>query len=619
MAELIIATVALGSMYVISNHSPPEDKPLQNRSNKTLPLEGYENMGKPQNTLHTVNPPAPQQPRFPAPENYPVAADRVADSNINKYRNPNQTTDKYFDNTVYERIEKTNPPGDVGSGVLPTMSLTGDIIDKSHFKHNNMQPFFGAKIKGATVSANVQESVLDNMQGQGSQMRRKQAQAPLFKPHANLQYANGAPNASDFLQSRVNPSMRMANVKPWEEVQVAPGLNKGYNAAGGAGFNSGMESRDSWLPKTVNELRVDTNPKMTFGLDGHQGPANAYIKESANTNTQGKIEKNKPDTYYTVGAERWFTTTGLEKGQTARGREVLQHVNRPTTTCEYFGAGDAEGEAGYVPGEYAQSRRPELPCTDITNAGAAGMHAPTASDHGAKSYQNLPNNRSTTRQAEEFGGVGGMLKAMVAPLLDVMRPSRKEDTVGNLRPTGNAASTVPQQPIYNPADRTRTTIRETTEGKLDNNHLNINSQIDRGSGAYLVSKQQPVTVQRDTTNCSYDGAAGPAVYGGNQVYDAAYRQRNNVNKGYKNRPNQGGTQIFNQTDNIQIDKRDCDRNNNRLWAPSATQQHIPSTDTYGKVNAPQYYDECKGCERIAPDILTAFKDNPYTQSLQSWA
>ena len=64
-----------------------------------------------------------------------------------------------------------------------------------------------------------------------------------------------------------------------------------------------MESRDSWLPKTVNELRVDTNPKMTFGLDGHQGPANAHIKEAANTNTQGRVEKNKPDTYYTVGDE----------------------------------------------------------------------------------------------------------------------------------------------------------------------------------------------------------------------------------------------------------------------------------------------------------------------------
>ena len=42
-------------------------------------------------------------------------------------------------------------------------------------------------------------------------------------------------------------------------------------------------------------------------------------------------------------------------------------------------------------------------------------------------------------------------------------------------------------------------------------------------------------------------------------------------------------------------------------------------DTYGKINTPQYYDQCQGCERISPDILTAFKKNPYTQSLQSWA
>ena len=56
-----------------------------------------------------------------------------------------------------------------------------------------------------------------------------------------------------------------------------------------------------------------------------------------------------------------------------------------------------------------------------------------------------------------------------------------------------------------------------------------------------------------------------------------------------------------------------------MWAPSAAPQFIPSAETYGKMNAPQYYDECKNCDRIAPDILTAFKDNPYTQSLQSWA
>ena len=55
-----------------------------------------------------------------------------------------------------------------------------------------------------------------------------------------------------------------------------------------------------------------------------------------------------------------------------------------------------------------------------------------------------------------------------------------------------------------------------------------------------------------------------------------------------------------------------------MWAPSSMSQHIPSTQTYGKMNVPQY-NNGKEMERIEPDILTAFKDNPYTQSLQSWA
>jgi hypothetical protein len=39
-------------------------------------------------------------------------------------------------------------------------------------------------------------------------------------------------------------------------------------------------------------------------------------------------------------------------------------------------------------------------------------------------------------------------------------------------------------------------------------------------------------------------------------------------------------------------------------------------ENYGKINVPQYYNECQiGCDRIQPDILDAFRNNPYTQSL----
>ena len=106
---------------------------------------------------------------------------------------------------------------------------------------------------------------------------------------------------------------------------------------------------------------------------------------------------------------------------------------------------------------------------------------------------------------------------------------------------------------------------------------------------------------------------------GDKSYYAAYQQTANPSKTelLKTHANQGGTQIFNQRDNIHIDRVDADRNNNRQFVPSGMPQAIPTANTYGKINMPQYYNQCQGCERIAPDILDAFKKNPYTHSLHS--
>jgi hypothetical protein len=492
------------------------------------------------------------------------------------------------------------------------------------------------------------------MQGTGSQQFKKKEVAPLFKPQENVEWSFGMPNQSDFYQSRMNPSMRMANIKPWEEQQVAPGLDQGYTVDGALGFNSGMGARDKWLDRNVDELRVKTNPKVSYGLQGHEGPAGSLIKDRG---IIGTVEKHLPDTYYHKTPDRWLTTTGIEKAQTSRGIELLHNVNRTSTTQEYFGTmgNSADGEAGYAPQNFRPSNRTETANDIIAAPSIAGKNPATTGDFGRQGYNFLPTNRTTTC-TEEVGIVGGFVKAVVAPLLDILRPTRKENVVGNARQYENAKSMVPSGSVYNPADRTKTTNREMTEGKLDNNHLNINGQSQNSDGylvskqqaiqnnrdttsvsyvgnsmgivqngdAYLVSDQTPINNNRDTTTTSYTGSSGG--YGtqqGPRTYNAEYNQHNNVNKTYMNRPNQGGTQMFNQTDNIKINKLDTDRDNNRLWVrgsgSSVTTVASPSIETYGMSQGRQTYNENIQCDRIQPDILTAFKQNPYTQSLQSWA
>ena len=69
---------------------------------------------------------------------------------------------------------------------------------------------------------------------------------------------------------------------------------------------------------------------------------------------------------------------------------------------------------------------------------------------------------------------------------------------------------------------------------------------------------------------------------------------------------------------MKIDRLDADRVNTRTSVMTNAPSSIPSMDMYGKMTMPQSYDENKLNERIQPDILNAFRQNPYTHSLQTY-
>jgi hypothetical protein len=197
--------------------------------------------------------------------------------------------------------------------------------------------------------------------------------------------------------------------------------------------------------------------------------------------------------------------------------------------------------------------------------------------------------------------------------MDIFKPTRKEESIHNVRIYGEATSCVPKSYVYNEKDATSTTIKETT---LYSPTFNINNQSD---GIYVNNYSQPDLTQRDTTSCEYYPSAGGASTAyGDMNYDAAYKQHNNDIKSstVMNRPNQGGTQIFNQQMNLTTIKNDADRFDGRVNpAYSSLSGLPPSVQTYGAVHMPQYYNECINCDRIQPEILNAFKNNPYTHSL----
>jgi hypothetical protein len=599
--EIVIPLIALGGMYVVSNQSNVN---CSKKDIKKIRTENFSNMGAKPNYLPNTNIP---------PQNFPVSNINQLVDTVQEYPNPNAATDKYFNQNLYE--QKVRNHVKVGNNPQNVHSLTGNYLNTEQFKHNNMVPFNGGKVKGRNYDMNIAESVLDNMIGSGSQVIKKIEQAPLFKPENNMQWTHGMPNQSDFYQSRVNPAMKNNNVKPFDSIMVGPGLDQGYGINGSNGYNSGMEARDKWLPKTVDQLRVDTNPKLEYELLNHEGPANSFIKTAPTAQMIGRVEKQRPDTFFINTQDRWLTTTGAEKGETLRPIQEMGVVRRNGNKVDYMGpAGAIDVKATTAPQNFEPSKRHEPFQGGVNHSSASGRGPHNDKDNFLRSHTNYENNRSTVKQPDTLrSGFSGAIGAVIAPLMDLLKPTRKDETINNVRIYGEAAPSVPKGYVYNPQDVTPTTIKETT---LYEQSFNINNQKE---GIYVNNYSSPDNTQRDTTSCEYYTAAGGYATGyGDMSYEAAYKQHNNDIKSQTimNRPNQGGTQIFNQQMHLSTIKSDSDRLDGRMNpAFSSISSLPPSTQTYGAIRAPQYYNECAGCDRIQPDILTAFKNNPYTHSL----
>ena len=612
--EIAVPLIALGGMYIISNQ---KNEDCTKKEIRKITQEKFTNMGIKTNLATR------ESERFGnylpntniPPQNFPVPNINQTVNTVQNYPNPNAATDKYFNQNLYEQNERRGVS--VGKNPQDIFSLTGNYLSSDQFKHNNMIPFNGGKVKGRTYDMNITESVLDNMIGSGSQTIKKIEQAPLFKPEENMQWAYGMPNQSDFYQSRVVPGMKNNNVKPFDTIMVGPGLDKGFGINGSNGYNSGMEARDKWLPKTVDELRVDTNPKLEYELLGHEGPADSFIKTAPTTQMLGRVEKQRPDTFFINTQDRWLTTTGSEKGETLRPIQEMGVVRRNDIPIDYMGpAGTTDVKATTAPQNYEPSKRHEVLEGMVNHSRAVGRGDHTDKENCLRSHTNYENNRSTIKQPDTMrSGFSGAIGAVIAPLMDILKPTRKDETINSVRVYGDVGTSVPKGYVYNPQDTTPTTIKETTLHTLN---FNINNQKD---GIYVNNYTAPDLTQRDTTSSEYFTAAGGyATAYGDMSYDAAYRQHNNDIKSQtiNNRPNQGGTQIFNQQMHVNCNKSDCDRLDGRVNpAFSRLSALPPSTQTYGAIHTPQYYNECAGCDRINPDILTAFKNNPYTHSLTS--
>jgi hypothetical protein len=600
--EVVVPLFALSSLYIINNQNKNKNESFVNKT-KEIPNTDIPNRNYPDQNVISVE------------------TDLTSKlSTTNRFENGGGVfTDKYFNPDTVARTVLQNSANDTTPKPQSSYySLTGEKVESNYFQHNNMVPFFGSNVRSNQKPGNSGESILDNYTGSGSQTITKKEIAPLFAPSENQQWAFGAPNNSDFFRSRVNPSMRMANVNPFEQEKVAPGLGLGYTNEGSGGFNSGMMMRDQWLDKNVDQLRVDNKPKPGGNmLYGHEGPADSMIKNISDSRHMGVLEKNRPERafnmYNSEGmSDRLMTTTGIQKGETLRSVTIDRETGRQNNTTDYIGNAKSNNGGEYVTGEYMPAHTIELGRIPLAPANANGRNFAVEEDFEMRAKTAYPNNRSTNVQENYFGMVSGGLHAAVAPLLDVLRPSRKENSIGNLRPYQNPGTRVSQSYVFNPADKLPTTMRETTE----NSKFHVNVDRNQRGGAYEVTQHQPVNNARtETGDFYYSGNAGAGERTRQmKSYEAEYNQRNNDIKSatVDGRLVPGNMKLMNGDVNMRVaTNRDNYLTNNRPISGSMRNPLTPDVNNMGKLHGSEELYQNIQLDRNNGDILTALKGNPY--------
>ena len=212
--------------------------------------------------------------------------------------------------------------------------------------HNNMVPFFGAN-RTQTTYSDGHESLLDKYTGMGAgTFFRKEEAGAFFEPEAGRGNPWKAQSETDFEQSRQVTSMAMKNVAPIDRVQVGPGVNDGYTNLPSGGFNQGLESREYQLPKTTDEVRIATKPKLTYHAD--PVPGARTVKEMG---LQAPVKKNKPDRFQILQKEdgsmpHLNTTTGQQMAAAIYPEFIMKSQNRPETAAQFMG-GLGKSTGGY--------------------------------------------------------------------------------------------------------------------------------------------------------------------------------------------------------------------------------------------------------------------------------
>ena len=509
-----------------------------------------------------------------------------------------------------------------GSGHQRMVSaLSGQEIDPADFKHNNMQPFFGGSVKqNMTASGNT--SKLDMFTGAGSTDIQKQEISPMFNTAIPFGQPFGNEANADFIRSRIVEPGRRNNEKAFEPTRVGAAVGEKGGITGKGGFQQ-LEVNEIMkraMP-TTDKLRTLDNPKVSYN---NQVVPGVHFVTSAALDS-GEVRKYRPDTFFLneTGERNGIATGEVVKGAN-RPTQVLKYTTRTDTTEELIGApASQEAFKSYVAGDYKTPMGQQFGGAGYRNGDGSSYGLGPRDDYGASSYEVRPNERMATQ--DRVMGLNlspADTGAVPVHYNDDARPTRRGDTVGNIRQSGTAtgyAAGAPATTSWDPSDVARTTVRELTSAW---DYLGISGP---GAGPERLKVYDPNDIAKPTqkSQLTQDSRmAGPAISVNKEFTsreDVSNMRKNEsktaIAKGRKPIAGNGGLAVFKGEIHQKSNRLTADDVNDRALAVNRAMEMTPGSADLGRV---QYRNPLKlnvSTERNQPFMVSEVENNPLQQSL----
>ena len=440
--------------------------------------------------------------------------------------------------------------------------MTYKIFNKDELIHNNMQPFF--KDKGLLITeenSRNMEQKLDIFTG-SSRFYYAKTEIPniienfeegfstAFQPISLTSYTRGTPNQVDLIQDRFFSGKEKKSDRPFDQVNVTPGLNISPNEDGKVGFH------DPYVPPTrnIDELRRVDNPQVSGTFPTIKGTSG----EGGKYGTIGNVVNRKPTTFGELNKDYIIVpSSATVQKPTDIGNFNFDKSHRGNIeTFEQGVMGPGNQEANISIDNFGKVRDPfkiALPGLEQSIPGiGANQNLPNL-DKG--SYNNYITQRSTANSTYT-GGLGnntnGAITVSEYQPMSTQRFNTNANFTGSMGNNTNGAGTMSE---YQAMSTQRLNTNANFTGAMGNNtngfgemseyqpmstqRVNTNSNFtgsmgNNTNGFGEMSEYQPMSTQRVNTNSTYSGSMGNNTngFGDMSTYQAMSTQRVNTNSNY---------------------------------------------------------------------------------------